>query len=200
MIGSVQDRLAQEETGMIHAKRWLHGIQRLKHLFSVSLAWLTVMGHALAQTVPPPAPRPQPCASAEHRAFDFWAGDWVVYGKAGKLAGENRIEKRHGGCMLHESYKTPSGYSGESINMYDSSRKRWYQTWADNGGLLLRLEGGLVEGSMVLEGESLLPNGRPQAQRITWTPNADGTVRQHWEAKNEQGQWTTQFDGTYRRK
>jgi hypothetical protein len=147
-----------------------------------------------------PVTRIAPCATAEHRAFDFWIGQWMVYGKAGKLAGENHIERRHGGCVLHESYTTPTGYTGESINMYDASRKRWVQTWADNGGLLLRLEGGMREGSMVMEGESQLANGKVQAQRITWTPMADGTVRQHWEAKNEQGQWTTQFDGIYRRK
>lgn len=164
---------------------------------------LTALVHGRQLPAPAPATpvaRPAPCASADHRAFDFWVGHWSVHGKTDKLVGENRIEKRHGGCVLHESYMTPGGYTGESINMYDASRKRWTQTWADNGGLLLRLEGGMREGSMVMEGETVLANGKVQAQRITWTPQADGTVRQHWEARNEQGQWTTQFDGTYRRK
>lgn len=38
--------------------------------------------------------------------------------------------------------------------------------------------------------------GRPRTERITWTPNADGTVRQHWEQSTDGGKtWTTAFDG-----
>ena len=34
----------------------------------------------------------------------------------------------------------------------------------------------------------------------TWTPNPDGTVRQHWEISSDAGKsWTTAFDGLYRR-
>ena len=37
--------------------------------------------------------------------------------------------------------------------------------------------------------------------RITWTPNKDGTVRQLWEASTDQGKtWQVAFDGLYRRK
>jgi hypothetical protein len=36
---------------------------------------------------------------------------------------------------------------------------------------------------------------------ITWTPRADGTVRQVWRVSRDAGQtWTTNFDGTYVRK
>jgi hypothetical protein len=34
-------------------------------------------------------------------------------------------------------------------------------------------------------------------QRITWTPNSDGTVRQFWESADEKGAWTVAFDGKY---
>jgi hypothetical protein len=137
------------------------------------------------------------CDSSEHRQFDFWLGTWQVRTPDGKLAGTNRIEREYDGCVIHEHYTTERGYTGESLNAYDAARKVWHQTWVDNGGTLLLLEGGLHAGSMVLEGQSLDDKGRTIKQRITWTPNADGSVRQHWESTDENGRWTTVFDGKY---
>lgn len=140
------------------------------------------------------------CEGAEHRQFDFWLGTWEVRGPKGNVAGTNRIEKEQGGCVLHERYTTERGYDGQSLNIYDASRKVWHQTWVDSGGALLELEGGLRDGKMVLEGETVGADGKTVRQRITWTPNPDGTVRQHWESAAPGGGWSTVFDGLYRRK
>lgn len=138
-----------------------------------------------------------PCARPEYRAFDFWLGDWQVHRPDGKLAGHNRITREYDGCVIHEHYTTEHGYSGESLNIYDAARKVWHQTWVDNSGLLLTLEGGMHAGAMVLQGQTVGQDGKPAKQRITWTPNADGSVRQLWEATNANGEWTTSFDGRY---
>ena len=149
---------------------------------------------ALAQAAPPA------CAAAEHRAFDFWIGEWNVHGADGKLAGTNSIKREIGGCVLHERYDTGRGYSGESFNIYDAPRKVWHQTWVDSGGLLLLLEGGLHDGRMVLEGQTTGTGGKITRHRITWTPHADGSVRQFWESTGAAGEWTVAFDGIYTRK
>lgn len=141
-----------------------------------------------------------PCDTPEHRQFDFWIGEWQVHTAKGKLAGVNRVERTLGGCVLHERYETGGAYAGESLNIYDASRRVWHQSWVDNTGLLLVLEGGLKDGSMVLEGTTRDAKGRSLRQRITWTPNADGSVRQHWESADAEGRWTTAFDGRYTRK
>ena len=73
----------------------------------------------------------------------------------------------------------------------------WHQTWVDDGGLLLTLEGKLVGTSMVLEGVGPAQDGKLVKQRITWTPNKDGSVRQLWESVDPKGEWTTVFDGSY---
>lgn len=52
---------------------------------------------------------------------------------------------------------------------------------------MLELAGGLVDGMMVLPGGCALPDGRTVTDRITWTPRADGTVRQHWEESLDAG-------------
>ena len=134
--------------------------------------------------------------------FDFWVGDWQVTNQAnGKLAGHNRIELKHGGRVLVENYTTPGAYTGMSLNGYDEVAKRWHQCWMDSGGGVLDLYGGLVEGKMVLTGETVQTGGGRQLERITWTPNADGSVRQHWEQSTDAGKtWTNAFDGLYRRK
>ena len=138
-----------------------------------------------------------PCDSPAQRQFDFWLGVWNVHTPEGKLAGVNRIEREYGGCVLHERYATERGYEGESLNVYDTGRKVWHQTWVDNQGTLLLLEGGIRSGSMVLEGQVTDADGKVVNHRISWTPNADGSVRQHWESRDADGQWITAFDGRY---
>lgn len=140
------------------------------------------------------------CDGPEHRAFDFWVGDWLVRTPDGKLAGSNRIEREYGGCVVHERYTTGRGYSGESLNTFDATRQVWHQTWVDTDGTLLLLEGGLRDGRMVLEGQSVNADKSVSKQRITWSLNADGSVRQLWEATDAAGAWTVAFDGTYTRK
>ena len=155
----------------------------------------------LALTAPAvAAQQPNPCSAPEHRQFDFWIGDWEVTGARGQRAGSNRIERTLGGCVLYESWTGAGPSRGHSFNIFDPGDTRWHQTWVDNSGTLLQVSGGMVNGEMVMEGERRLPDGTRQLERITWTPNADGTVRQHWQASRDAGmRWTTVFDGTYRR-
>ena len=86
-------------------------------------------------------PAPPPCEGAAFRAFDFWLGNWQVHKPDGKLAGHNNITREYGGCVLHEHYTTEHGYSGESLNIYDATRKSSAEV--DNTGLFLALEGGI---------------------------------------------------------
>lgn len=140
------------------------------------------------------------CDGAAYRQFDFWLGDWEVRTLSGKVAGTNRIKAEYDGCVIHERYETGSGYRGESLNTYDSGRKLWHQTWVDNNGRLLLLEGGLRDGNMVLQGQASDPDGKMTRHRISWTPRADGTVTQLWEALEGEGQWSVVFYGIYWRK
>ena len=66
-------------------------------------------------------------------------------------------------------------------------------------GTLLILEGQLVGGKMVLEGQTTGSDGLVVHQRITWTPNPDGSVRQLWESTDAKGAWSIAFDGEYTR-
>lgn len=147
-----------------------------------------------------PAPAVQPCRGAEHRQFDFWIGQWDVYLPDGRKAGENIIEPIAGGCALLEHWAGRGGVSGKSLNIYDSADRRWHQTWVDNGGGLLMLSGGWVGDRIVLATQAANPDatGAVVEQRISWTPGADGAVRQLWESSSDSGKtWTVLFDGRY---
>jgi hypothetical protein len=136
-----------------------------------------------------------------NRDFDFWIGEWTVTNQeSGELAGWNVIEAVFGGRVLVERYSTPQGFEGTSLNAYDESGGRWHQCWMDSSGGVLDLYGGLVDGVMLMKGETRGEGGRGQLEQITWTPNPDGSVRQHWvQSTDDGGTWTTVFDGLYRR-
>src|ERR1700761_4900035 len=161
---------------------------RVLHPFLVlACMFLATAAHA--------APAPAvPCSAPEYRQFDFWLGDWDVTNPAGKVAGHNHVTKEYGGCVLQEHWTGAGGSLGSSFNIYDPVRKVWHQTWVDNGGTLLEIEGGLKAGSMVMTGEQLQADGTKLLNRITWTPK-DGKVRQHWETSVDGGKtWATAFD------
>jgi hypothetical protein len=168
----------------------------LRYALIASLACTCIVANAENA----PSPKPPSCATSEHRQFDFWQGDWDVRDPSNKIVGRNRIVAIQGGCALQESWTGASGHSGTSLNIYDSGRKRWHQTWVDSSGGVLQLDGGIVEGAMVLRGETIAPDApsRTVLQRITWTPQRDGRVRQLWESSSDGGKtWEVVFDGMY---
>jgi hypothetical protein len=173
-------------------------------LLSVVAPGVAADGAPVTSPASPPTPAPAPpagCTAPEHRQFDFWLGDWVVRGPAGRIVGENRIVSLHKGCVLYESWTGAGAFTGSSLNVTDAATKKWHQTWVDVSGALLLLDGEFTDGRMVLAGRSPPDaQGNVALQRITWSPLADGRVRQLWETSADAGTtWTTAFDGYYSR-
>jgi len=152
-----------------------------------------------AQTNPPASPPPKPPSlPPESHQFDFWLGAWDVTTPDGKPAGTSLIQSIANGAGLLENWEGAGGSPGKSLNTYNQAKKQWQQFWV--GGGVLELAGGLVDGSMVLTGEHDA-GGKHLIEKITWTPNPDGSVRQHWEQSTDGGKtWTDAFDGLYRRR
>lgn len=147
-----------------------------------------------------PEPPPPPCSSPAHREFDFWLGEWSVRNTAApadRPAARNSITRVHGGCAIREEYHAPNGYSGTSVSFYDAARESWHQTWIDNQGRPIYLDGGRRGDSMVLTERG--DDGR--INRVTWTPLPGGRVRQLWEASADDGKvWKVVFDGIYEKR
>ena len=165
---------------------------------------LAISGCAFAQqeAAEPTAPAaqaatPAPCSSDKHRQFDFWVGQWDVT-QNGKPAGHNHIKLVHGDCALNENWVSAGGnFTGASFNIYDQAHDKWHQTWVDTTGTLLELDGGLVDGKMVLAGQRPGADGTMTTNRITFTPNDDGSVLQTWDVSNDGETWNTIFNGLY---
>src|SRR4051812_25646929 len=96
----------------------------MDRIFLALLAALAVPAASPAQTSAPAAPptksaSPPPCASAQHRAFDFWVGSWDVY-PAGSdmLIAHSLIERLYGGCAIRENWMPLKGSGGGSLSAF----------------------------------------------------------------------------------
>lgn len=149
-----------------------------------------------------PASQPVPCSSDAHRAFDFWLGTWTVTDPAGNVAGENTISSQERGCLLLEVWTSAGGGTGQSYNFLDPKTEKWRQVWVSTGAVIDYSGGLTATGSMKLEGE-ITYQGTGLTAPFTgeWTPNADGTVTQHFEQYDaENDTWNPWFTGLYTRK
>ena len=140
-----------------------------------------------------------PCRDEEFHQFDFWLGTWEVATANGSIAGRNTLGARESGCMLLEEWTSASGGSGTSMNYYDAISGKWTQVWI-SAGLQLRITGGLENGSMVLSGSAhYIQQNTTSPFRGRWTPLEDGRVRQFFEQRDADGNWSPWFEGFYSR-
>ncbi|WP_149304872.1 hypothetical protein [Pareuzebyella sediminis] len=139
------------------------------------------------------------CCSDAYHSFDFWVGTWTVTDSNGNLVGKNTIEKVEGGCALRERWISSNGKStGTSLNFYNGENEQWEQLWIDNSGGHLKLSGNRKGNQMILSSEEKsTPEDQIVKNRITWTLNDNGTVRQQWEVLEEGQVITVLFDGLY---
>jgi hypothetical protein len=171
-------------------------------------ALVATTGLALADVTPPPAPANQAppnygCPGAEYQQFKFWVGEWTVTSKAtGKPAGENKIESLSKGCILFESWKSVTGGSGHSINVYDQADSKWHQTWVDSTGDQVHYIGTWTNGKMeFLSLDVATPQKQNVVLTMTFEPLKDGTVRQSGTQSIDGGKtFQPAFDLIYTRK
>jgi hypothetical protein len=151
--------------------------------------------NVLAQSADAPAP----CSDAAFAQFDFWLGDWGVYAPDDTFAGNNQITREEGGCLILERWTSVNGGTGQSYNYYNPATEKWRQVWVSQGAQI-DYEGGLTDaGSMKLIGTiTYVANGQQADFTGEWTPNADGSVTQHFEQFNsETDAWDVWFTGRY---
>jgi hypothetical protein len=150
----------------------------------------------------------RPCSSPEYRQFDFWIGEWEVYGLNGQKAGDSKISLILDSCIILEEWTSANisrgvRYAGKSFNTYNSRTKQWQQTWVDNvGGSTEYLKGQLEKNIMVFSTYSFQFSKDTMAvRRLSFTNISKEKVRQHAEITKDDGKsWATEYDLEYRRK
>ena len=143
--------------------------------------------------------QPQPtCDGPEYRQFDFWIGEWDVTVR-GQPAGTSVITSKEKGCLIHEQWTSAGGGTGQSMNFYDRTDGKWHQVWVASNGSVLRFTGALENGALAYASQGKRPDGAVILHRLVFTPNADGSVRQHRPRTPDAGTTCTEaFDGLYR--
>lgn len=159
----------------------------------------------LAAYTPASAQQPRsPCLTDPvYRQFDFWIGEWEVYAKNGKKAGDSRIELILDSCIILENWTSASGgYAGKSFNTYNAASRQWQQTWVDNrGGSTEFLEGRYQDGKLIFQTKPFPHTKDTMAiRRLTFYNLLPDRVRQHGEiSKDGARTWSTEYDLEYRR-
>ena len=150
-----------------------------------------------------------PCTTDPlYRQFDFWIGEWDVYAKNGKKAGDSKIELILDSCIILENWKSANlsqgvYYAGKSFNTYNSTTRQWQQTWVDNvGGTTEFLEGHFENDKMTFLTRPFQVNKDTTAiRRLTFYNLGVDKVRQFGEISKDNGAtWNTEYDLEYRRK
>jgi hypothetical protein len=139
------------------------------------------------------------CNAHEYEEFDFWVGDWDAFDFGGKTAvARVRVDRLLDGCVLREEYGGVDGHEGQSLSIYDSSRRVWHQSWVTNRGELLTIEGTFQAGKMVLSGADRTDDGKERRVRGIWKPE-DGGVRETAVTSTDGGKtWKPWFDLVFR--
>lgn len=153
---------------------------------------------ALAQTQRPT------CSAPEHRALDFWLGEWDAYrADTNALAGRSSIRREDDGCVITEHWvSVGQPYSGRSLNIYDRASGRWEQYWVDSTGARTLFIGAPIENGMQLTTAAPVPvqGNVERYSRVTLTARPDGTVLQRGEVSADRAEWTTTYAFIYRRR
>jgi hypothetical protein len=177
-----------------------HSPRRNVAMLLLALAAGLTVAAASSRRSGPRARPPASCTAPEFRQFDFFAGDWDTYdvGDSSKVVARNRVTSVLGGCALREVYEQGDGLLGESLSIYDASRRQWHQSWFTNRGGLLLLDGGLEGDRIVLTGEEKAADGTSSLLRAIWR-RQERAVRETAERSTDGGRtWAPVFDIVFR--
>ena len=165
--------------------------------------WLLLFS-VLFYTVNAQLPKSPCTTNPVYRQFDFWIGEWDVYGPKGNKAGDSKIELILDSCIILENWKSANGnYSGKSFNSFNRFTNQWQQTWVDNRGSSTEyLEGRFEENKMIFQTKPFpFSKDTMAVRRLTFYNLSPDRVRQHGEiSKDNSMSWKTEYDLEYRRK
>src|SRR5579872_4514247 len=143
------------------------------------------------------APAIANCPAPEYHQLDFWLGDWDTQDADSKdttSVARTHVDPIAAGCAVHELYEQTDGLIGDSILSYDPVRKQWQQTWVTNRGSIMAIYANFKDGTLFLEGEMHLRDGKMIQQRITWKAEGKGVRESAVLSKDGGKTWEPAFN------
>lgn len=143
----------------------------------------------------------KPCSAPEANQFDFWVGDWELTWND-SLHGTNIVAREMNGCSIHEKFADKKNkFFGESWSMYNPTKKVWQQTWVDNSGSYLVLEGGMKGKDMELSMPQKDKNGNAVIMSMIFYNITANSFDWDWRKSGDNGKtWTSQWKIHYKRR
>lgn len=141
-----------------------------------------------------------PCAASEQHQLDFWVGEWDLTwpgNHAGEVQhGTNSIRRVLDSCVVEETFSggTFMHLRGKSVSIFDTTARKWKQTWVDNEGSYLDFVGEFKDGQMILAREVTRPDGTKARQRMVFKNIGADELDWSWEASKDGGKtWQTNW-------
>lgn len=139
--------------------------------------------------------------------FDFWLGDWNAHWfekDSVKAFGENHLKKEMKGFVIEENFKintgSSAGFIGSSWSIYDSNKKKWFQTWVDNSGAYMAFEGKIDGDNRIFERSTINKKGVPVVQRMVFKNIKKDSFTWDWETSTDNGKtWNLNWQIFYTR-
>ncbi len=138
----------------------------------------------------------------EAKKFDFWVGEWNVFGQAGAKVGESSIQKILNGNVILENWNGAGGIAGKSFNHYHMDSGRWIQYWVDQNSGRIYFEGNFdPELNAMVYFEQVDKNSKEPLRRLTFFNISPDSVRQFSQLSSDYGKnWNVEYDFMYVRK
>lgn len=140
----------------------------------------------------------------EKELFDFWIGDWNLTwtnqdGTIGKAT--NSISKILDEQVLWENFEAEgqNALKGMSHSVYNAKQKTWKQTWVDNQGSHIVLNGALMQGNPVFITEPAETNHGTIQFRMVFSEISPNSFIWDWQRKTDDA-WESSWKIQYARK
>jgi Protein of unknown function (DUF1579) len=145
------------------------------------------------------------CDTAERHQLDFWVGRWDVVIQARAKPGDpmatargtNHVTKILGGCVVSEHFEADGPgppWAGRSYSQWFAPAKQWKQTWVDDQGGYIPLEGGVEHGDMTLYAPPRTKDGVTSQMRMVFSDVQPDHFKWRWERTTDGGTtWAPQM-------
>lgn len=141
-------------------------------------------------------------ANPQHRALDFWLGDWSINVPNESTTATSKVTLELDRCVVVERWDGGDGHNGENLFGYSADDASWHGFFADSQGRVhVFLHGEATPGSAIFTGPSRNADGKTELNRITIRRVSENQVEQLWQKSADGGKsWHTVFQGEYTRK